>query len=166
MASPAPPPPDPAVPARPKTLTVYMSPLCPELRTRAWIEFLGFPRNLWFKRAANGCLSSFGGVTHFDAAELRRSGRMVVEARVTRVAEVPKRVFVFESGVPGLPNHFLRHDVRLVVLAAEPVFDEEGSTGNRRSAVSAAELGESQVDNEERPEFVKCFLSRNERLWD
>ncbi|TVT99191.1 hypothetical protein EJB05_55460, partial [Eragrostis curvula] len=54
MAAPAPPPPDPAVPARPKTMTVYMSPLCPELRTRAWIEFLGFPRNLWFKRAANG----------------------------------------------------------------------------------------------------------------
>ncbi|KAL6643048.1 hypothetical protein ACP70R_021229 [Stipagrostis hirtigluma subsp. patula] len=156
------------IPGRPECVTVYLSPLCPELRTRVWIEFLGFPPQLWCERGADGCLVSFGGVTHFDAAAYRRSGRMVAEARVTRVAEVPKRVTVIEPvRLPGgMGVGFLDHHVRLLVLSAEPVTEEErggGGRGNRRrSATTMPPDGESEgadrSESEERPESVDCYV--------
>lgn len=102
-----------------RCITVYMSPLCPDLRTRVWLQFVGFPRHLWNETNATGCHARFGGVTHLDAAELRRSGRMVAEARVTRLAEVPKWVLVMEDVGGG---HGIGHCVPLVILSAEPVF--------------------------------------------
>ncbi|KAL6643049.1 hypothetical protein ACP70R_021230 [Stipagrostis hirtigluma subsp. patula] len=144
-------------PGRPECATVYLSPLCPELRTRVWIEYLGFPPHLWSERAANGCLVSFGGVTHFDAATFRRSGRMVAEARVTRLAEVPKRVLLRESvGGAG----FLRHHIRLVVLSAEPASDEDGGGGGGVGFGRNVERGEGEGadGSEERPESVDCYV--------
>ncbi|TVU31119.1 hypothetical protein EJB05_22790 [Eragrostis curvula] len=94
---------------------------------------------------------------------------MVAEARVTHVAEIPKRLTVIECLVPGLTGVVdFTYDVRLVVLSAEPVFDEEeGGTGRSGSAWpphnAAAVYGESKVGTEERPEYVSyCFLSWND----
>ncbi|KAL6643051.1 hypothetical protein ACP70R_021232 [Stipagrostis hirtigluma subsp. patula] len=118
---------------RPRCITVYMSPLCPDLRTRVWLEYVGFPAHLWTEHNADGCLARFGGLTHFDAASFWRSGRMVAEARVTRLAEVPKRVTVMEDVGAG---RGVGYHVRLVVLSSEPVFDEE----------TAAEHGEGDAN--------------------
>ncbi|KAL6643050.1 hypothetical protein ACP70R_021231 [Stipagrostis hirtigluma subsp. patula] len=95
-----------------------LSRLSPELRTRVWVEFVGLPPRLWSEGAAAACLDEFGALTRFDAASFRRATRMVAEARVARVADLPRRFTVMES-VPG--TGFVPHPVSLVVLSAEPV---------------------------------------------
>ncbi|TVU31124.1 hypothetical protein EJB05_22795, partial [Eragrostis curvula] len=145
--------------------SVTVSPLGPELQTRVWLEFFGFPSHLWSAPGAATCLVQLGALlTRFDAAEFRRSGRMVAEANVTRVAAVPKWTVVLESGVPDLPpgQQFLRH-------SAEPVFvdEAEGSKGknnnnkNRFVRPPSAQAAERKVGFEERPDTF-CVLNRND----
>ncbi|TVT99194.1 hypothetical protein EJB05_55463, partial [Eragrostis curvula] len=76
---------------------------------------------------------------------------------------------VLESGVPDLPpgQQFLRHNVTIVVLSAEPVFDEaEGSKGknnNKKRFVRppSAQAAERKVGFEGRPDTF-CVLNRND----
>ncbi|KAL6641099.1 hypothetical protein ACP70R_019280 [Stipagrostis hirtigluma subsp. patula] len=74
----------------------YLSPLCPDLTTRVWLEFVGLPPRLWPGRSAGAATAKFGAVAGLDAAPFRRAGRAVVEARVTRVGAVPQGLVVTE----------------------------------------------------------------------
>lgn len=103
--------------------TSYLSPWCSPLRTKAWLALHGLPPCLRTLSTCKCAFARFGGVVRFHVTGRGyEDGSVVVEARIRRVEDVPRRI---ESRYHVGFGHFLPYNVDVEVLAYAPVGDDD-----------------------------------------
>ncbi|TVT99192.1 hypothetical protein EJB05_55461, partial [Eragrostis curvula] len=102
--------------------TRYMSPWCPPLRTKAWLAFHGLPPHLWTERTCKSAVADFGGAVRFAVPPSDGDDFLVLEARITRIEDVPRRIEADQ--IVGF-GHLLTWPVDVEILAYAPVGEDD-----------------------------------------
>lgn len=92
----------------------------------AWLAFHGLPPHLRTEHTCKSAVKRFGGLVRFDDAPpaLPYDGLLVLQAWVTRIEDVPRRIIARESTSFGHLDWYL--DVQ--ILAYEPAGDGDDAT--------------------------------------